>query len=198
MTTTPLDPRRPSGGRPRGITARGRVLAAAGVVLATVVAGSFALYTDSGQVEATLTAGTLDLKFDGGDDGASSPYEIEFAGGDALAPGDTVSQTLTVYNSGSVPADLALTATTVENPAPGTDKLEDALTLTITDTDAGQVLYTGALTAAEFDGLDLGAGGTPTSGGTPLQFAVAVDPGAQVSVAGQSARVVFAFTASQR
>jgi predicted ribosomally synthesized peptide with SipW-like signal peptide len=179
------------------ISSRARVLAAAGVAGAMLVAGSFAIFSDSGTVRTTFTAGTLDLKFDAAEDGNPSPYVVAFEGGDALAPGVTVTQDLVVYNSGSVAADLAMSAPVVVNAATGADLLEDVLRLTVEDVVGQNQLYSGPLTAGTFTGLDLGSGGT-TGTGTQLRFSVSVDSDAGVALAGQSVQVDFPFTATQQ
>lgn len=177
------------------ITPRTRILAAAAIVLATGTVSSFALFSDSGSVRSTFSAGTLDLKFDADQDGAPDPYVVAFTGADQLAPGVPVTRDLVVYNSGSVPATLSLTAPVVSNPDPGAAPLEDQMTLTVS-APGGQVLYDGPLTEAAFEGLDLGAGGT-TATGTTLTLTVAVDQDAGVEVAGQSVQVDLPFTAVQ-
>ena len=201
MTSTPLDaPRRPATRR-RGITARGRVLAAAGVVLATVVAGSLALFTDSGDVRTTLTAGTLDLKFDADEDGTPA-YDVAFAGGTDMAPGDSASYDLGVYNSGSVAADLAMAVPQVAGAPVGGPSLADQMTLRVTDLGTSTVLYEDDLVDASvtggqyFTGLPLGSGGSPSTA-TRLRFEVALKQGATTDVAGQSITITFPFVASQ-
>jgi predicted ribosomally synthesized peptide with SipW-like signal peptide len=179
------------------ISSRARVLAAAGIAGAMLVAGSFAIFSDSGSVRTTFTAGTLDLKFDAAEDGGPTPYLVSFDGGDALAPDVTVTRDLVVYNSGSVPADLALGTPVVANTATGADLLQDDLWLTVEDVDDESLLYSGRLTAAAFTGLDLGSGGT-TATGTVLRFSVSLDSQAGVAIAGQSVQVDFPFTASQQ
>lgn len=188
-------PHRPWWRRGPAITPRTRILAAAAIVLATGTVSSFALFSDSGSVRSTFSAGTLDLKFDAEQDGAPDPYVVEFTGGDELAPGVAVTRDLVVYNSGSVPATLGLTAPAVSNADPGAAPLQDQMTLTVA-APGGQVLYDGPLTTAAFDGLDLGAGGT-TATGTTLTLSVAIDEGAGVEVAGQSVQVDLPFTAVQ-
>jgi predicted ribosomally synthesized peptide with SipW-like signal peptide len=189
----------PTARRPRlpAISSRARVLAAAGVAGAMLVAGSFALFSDTGTVRSTFTAGTLDLKFDAAEDGDPTPYVVAFVGGDALAPGVTVTQDLVVYNSGSVAADLAMSAPVVVNAATGADLLEDALRLTVEDVVGQNQLYSGPLTAGTFTGLDLGADGTGATG-TALRFSVSMDSQAGVALAGQSVQVDFPFTATQQ
>ncbi|WP_187365056.1 TasA family protein [Cellulosimicrobium cellulans] len=182
-------------GRSRGITGRARMLGAAGVVAVMAAVGSYALFSDSGTVSTTFTAGTLDLKFDADVDGAPEPYVVTFDGGDALAPGVSVTRDLVAYNSGSVPATLALGTPVVVNDDPGDEQLQDVMSVRISETTAG-TLYDGPLTAAAFTGLELGSGGTAATGLT-LTFVVTVDAGAGVGVAGQSVQVDLPFTAGQ-
>ncbi|HYQ76997.1 TasA family protein [Cellulomonas sp.] len=198
MTTTPpADARRPADRR-RGITARGRVLAAAGVVLATAVAGSFALFTDSGQVEASFTSGSVDLKFDGGVDGAPQAYPVTFSDAQDMSPGVTARYELDVYNSGSVPATLAMTTTAANADPAATAPLEQVLQLTVRDAAApATALYTGPLADATLAGIDLGSGGSQTSGAVRLVFEATLPTGASVDAAGQAIDVEFTFTATQ-
>ena len=200
MTPTPTEhPPRETGRR--GITPRARVLAAAGVVLATVVASSFALFSDSGTVAATFSSGSVDLKFDGGVDGNPQTYSVTFTDAQDMTPGVTARYELDVYNSGSVPATLAMTAPQVTNTDPAAvEPLEQALQLTVRDDAApsgAAPLYTGSLTAATLAGIDLGSGGTPTSGGVTLVFEVTLPTTASAGVAGQEIAVELPFVATQ-
>lgn len=185
----------PTRRQPLSVSPRARVLAAAGVAVTTLTVASFALFSDSGTVAATFTAGTLDLEFDAAEDGDPDPYVVAFDGASDLAPGRTATSDLVVYNSGSVPAVLAMGVPDVTNAATGTALLEHHLTLRITDASAAE-LYSGPLASATFAGLDLGSGGT-TATGEVLTFAVTFDGDADVDVAGQSVRVDLPFTATQ-
>lgn len=199
-TPTPeADPGRARRGALPGISARARVLAAAGVAGAMLVAGSFALFSDSGTVRSTFSAGTLDLKFDAGQDGAPAPYLVTFDGGEALAPGVSVSQELVVFNSGSVAADLAMAAPSITGTGSGTgaDLLQGVLTLTVADvTGSPTTLYDGPLATAAFADLDLGADQTQATGRT-LELTVTMSATAGVAVAGQTVQVDLPFTATQ-
>ncbi len=198
MTRMPPDQTRPADRR-RGITARGRVLAAAGVVLATVVATSFALFSDQGDVTATLGSGSVDLKY--GPGSGTDTHQLTFTGGDELTPGATVTDSVQVYNTGSLGATLSLTGTSVGNTtATGPDALEDELTLTIIDATTSTTLYDGPLVGAQFatgTSVDLAAHTSASTGFRTLEFTVEVDPSATSAVAGQSIDVTFDFLATQ-
>ncbi|ROR97193.1 putative ribosomally synthesized peptide with SipW-like signal peptide [Salana multivorans] len=178
------------------ISPRLRILAAAGVVAVMAVGGSMALFSDSGTVRTTLTAGTLDLKFDADQDGSPDPYVIVFEDGDVLAPGVEVTQDLVVYNSGSVNAALALAIPVVDNDATGDDLLQDELELTITDAATSTELYSGPLTEAAFTDFAIGANGTTATGHT-LTLAITVSSDAPVEIAGQEIQIDLPFTATQ-
>lgn len=179
---------------------RVKILAAMGIVLTAAVGMTLAAFTDSGNVQTTFTSGSLDLKFDDDQDGNPDNYLVDFSEGfDNLAPGDTVSRDLQVFNSGTVDADVALAAPEITNTVVAPDAvLQDSLTIVITDTtDAGAPteLYSGALTAAAFSSLDIASGGS--AAGRTLHLEVTLDPAATVDVAGQSIQVVLPFTATQ-
>ncbi|WP_162238684.1 TasA family protein [Microbacterium sp. Leaf161] len=165
------------------------LVAAAGITLAA--------FTDSGDVQTTYATGTLDLKFDDAQDGNPSPYLVDFSAGfDNMAPGDTVTREVLVYNSGTVDALVDMTAPQITNAAGSpASAVENALTLTISDTATSTVLYTGPLVAAELTGVDIDSGGS--ANGATLLFDVTLDAAATVDVAGQSISVVFPFTATQ-
>lgn len=182
------------------LTPRIKVLAAMGIVLTAAVGMTLAAFTDSGNVQTTFTSGSLDLKFDDDQDGNPSNYLVDFSAGfDNLAPGDTVSRDLQVYNSGTIGADVALAAPQITNDAVApVAALQDSLTVVITDTTvpaSPTTLYSGPLDAAAFSTLDISSGGS--ANGRTLHFEVTLDPAATVDVAGQSVQVVFPFTATQ-
>ncbi|KQQ65382.1 TasA family protein [Microbacterium sp. Leaf320] len=179
------------------LSPRVKVIAASGVLLVAAAGITLAAFTDSGDVETTYATGTLDLKFDDDQDGAPSPYLVDFSAGfDNIAPGDTVTRELLVYNSGTVDALVDLTAPQITNAAGSpASAMEDAMTLTISETATSTVLYTGPLAAAQLTGVDIGSGGSGS--GVTMLFTVTLDPAATVDVAGQSISVVFPFTATQ-
>lgn len=179
------------------ISSRTKLIAAMGIIVVAAAGVTLATFTDSGTVETTFTAGTLDLKFDDDQDGTPENYVVDFSAGfDNLAPGDTVTRELLIYNSGTIGALVDLATPTITNsagsPAPA---LQDSLMVTITDVATVTELYSGPLTAAAFTGLDIGAGG-PANGRT-LRIDVTLDAAAPVGVAGQSVHVVLPFTAAQ-
>lgn len=182
------------------LTPRVKILAAMGIVLTAAVGMTLAAFTDTGNVETTFTAGSLDLKFDDDQDGNPTNYLVDFSEGfDNLAPGDVVERDLQVFNSGTIDAlvDLAVPQITNSDGAPAV-ALEDSLTIVITDaTDPATPveLYNGPLAGAAFTALDISSGGT--ANGRALHLAVTLDPAASVEVAGQSVSVVFPFTATQ-
>jgi spore coat-associated protein N len=182
------------------LTPKIKVLAAAGIVLTAAVGMTLAAFTDTGNVQTTFTSGSLDLKFDDDQDGNPSNYLVDFSAGfDNLAPGDTVSRDLQVFNSGTVNAGVALADPQITNTAVSpAAELQDSLSIVITDTTVPATpttLYSGPLTAAAFSALDISSGGS--ANGRTLHLEVTLDPAATVDVAGQSIQVVFPFTATQ-
>jgi hypothetical protein len=175
------------------------VLAAAGVVLATVVATSFALFSDQGEVTATLSSGSVDLKY--GPGSGADTHQLTFSGGDELTPGATVTDSVQVYNTGSLGATMSLTGTTVVNStSAGGDALEDDLTLTIVDDTTSTTLYDGPLVGAQFaagTSVALPANTSASTGFHTLEFTVTVSSSATSAVAGQSIDVSFDFVATQ-
>lgn len=179
---------------------RARILAAAAVVLVAGVGATLAAFTDTGNVETTFTAGSLDLKFDGDEDGNPTNYVVDFSAGfDNLAPGDTVTRDLLVFNSGTLDALLSLGVPQITNSA-GTPSpaLQDSLTMVITDiTVPGSpvAVYSGPLPSAAFNSLDIASGGA--GNGRTLQMEVTLDSAALPAVGGQTITVVLPFTATQ-
>ncbi|MDN4613094.1 TasA family protein [Leifsonia sp. F6_8S_P_1B] len=183
---------------PLAISARARIVAAAAVVLAVGVTTTVAAFTDSGQVQTQLATGSLDLKFDDDQQGNPAAYAVQFSDGfDRLTPGDSVTRDLTVFNSGSLDATLALATPTVVNSA-GTpvDALQDVLQLEIVDSATSDVLYSGALSGAAFSDFAIGANGTSGTGHT-LAMTVTLPASATIAVAGQSLDVTLPFAATQ-
>lgn len=178
------------------VSARWRILAAATVVSALAVGASFALFSDTGTVRTSLSAGTLDLKFDDDQDGNPIPYERIFDGGDNLAPGSVVSEDLTVFNSGSIDATLALEAPIITNASSDPELLQDDITLVIVDEATSDELYNGPLVDAAFADFAIGSDGT-TLDGHVLNFTMTVASDAGVGIAGQSLQVDFPFVATQ-
>lgn len=174
--------------------------AAAACLLVIGAVATQAVFTDNGNVETNFSSGTLNLKFDAAQDGNPTNYQVTFSAGfDTLAPGDSVTYDLLVYNSGNVPATASLAAPTITNttvPAPSTT-LESALTLDVTDVTGGgsTALYTGPLIGANFTGLDISASGPGT--GRTLRLTATLPSTATTAVAGQSITVVLPFSAVQ-
>jgi predicted ribosomally synthesized peptide with SipW-like signal peptide len=85
----------------------GATLALLGVAVSGFMIASLALFTDSETVDSNVfTTGTVDI--------ATSPTTAAFSPG-AMAPGDEVTATIAVTNSGTLSLRYALTSTTTEN-----------------------------------------------------------------------------------
>jgi hypothetical protein len=120
-----------------------------GSTIATFGAGamSLALFTGSDASTGSFTTGTIDI--------TSSPSTLFTVTG--MMPGDSVSATLDVLNSGTAVLRYAMTSSSTNGDGLG---LRDQLTLTIEEgscASPGATLYSGALNGASFG--DVTAGG---------------------------------------
>ncbi len=175
------------------------LLALGGVVGLGAVLTS-AAFSDSAEVTAAFTAGTLDITVDG-DEGNPVPYDLVVAGADSIAPGEVVYSPLEIANVGDVDATLSMAASATRDPL-GPDT-PDALRLTVVPTtgtacDAGVVTAATtpyatdvALDAATFADVELAGGAS-----TDLCIAVSL-PSSVVGTGGGTAEVTFAFLAEQ-
>jgi alpha-tubulin suppressor-like RCC1 family protein len=169
-------------------------LGAAVLLAGATSQATLAAFVDSGGVAlAPATAATVDIAFaDGG-----AHHELTLEGG-PLAPGETVTGTVGVFNSGSADSDLSMTAptTTIAGSDPDPTGLSSALRLVVATGDT--VLYEGSLLDAAFDGggLTLPAGGSPQQA-NPLTISLRLDDDAPVTAAGHAVDVVLNFASSR-
>ena len=177
-----------------------RALLAAGSVLGLGVIATSAAFSDSAEVAASFTAGTLDLTVDG-EEGNPTPYVLSFTGADAMVPGQTVHSPLRVSNVGTVDADLSMAvATTPDGSIPNaTDDLRLVVASTTgTACDAGVVasdpaplVADGTLGSATFTGVQL-------DGGAHRDLCLAVTlPASVTGTGGGATDLELAFTADQ-
>lgn len=159
-----------------------------------------AAFSDSAEVTAGFTAGTLDITVDG-EQGNPVPYELTFVGGDRIVPGQTVYSPLEVANVGDVDSLLTMASSATRDPL-GPDT-PDALLLSIvgtTGTTCDAATVAGATTTYVTD-EPLGAGSfgpTPLVGGGALELCIAVElPDTVIGTGGGSAEVTFEFIAEQ-
>lgn len=104
-------PAAPSQRKPRLARRVGATLALLGVTISGFMIASLALFTDSEAVDDNVfTTGDVDI--------ATSPTTQAFTPG-AIAPGDEVTATITVSNSGSLDLRYAMTSTTSEDVLAG-------------------------------------------------------------------------------
>src|SRR5690625_362833 len=85
--------------RPRG---RIRAVLALGSVVGIGAVATLAAWTDTGDVAATFSTGSLDLTFDDGQDGNPDPYVLTSLSLSGGAPGDAAIAPLQVNNDGTV------------------------------------------------------------------------------------------------
>lgn len=113
-----------------------------GLLAAVMAGGTFAYFTSTAaNTGNTFSAGTIALSTD---KGATAFLNFE---NPLLKPGDNGTGTLTLSNTGSLPATLTFTtAVTTNTPGHNGGSLGDDLYFTITN-GAGTTVYTGTLTA---------------------------------------------------
>ncbi|RZI93915.1 MAG: hypothetical protein EOO67_05685, partial [Microbacterium sp.] len=150
-----------------------------------------AAFVDSGTTRMSpVTAATVDIAFDDG--GREHALELDAR---ALGPGDSVTGTVRVFNSGSVDTGLSMsTPTLVGEDDPS---LVDHLHLTVASD--GLVLTSGPLPSASFDDgtLTLPAGGSAAEGWVELTITVTLDADAPIEVAGLDADFELPFSSSR-
>ncbi len=176
------------------------MLCAVGGVVGLGAVLTSAAFSDSAEVTAGFTAGTLDITVDG-EQGNPVPYELEFVGADRIAPGDVVYAPLEVANVGDVDADLSMSTTSTRDPL-GPDT-PDALLMTVVPTtgtacDAGVVA---AATTPYASDVALGAAAfsdVALAGGDATDLCIAVSlPSSVVGTGGGTASVTFDLLAEQ-
>jgi spore coat-associated protein N len=177
VATTPAH-RRPN--------ARRKVLVPLGTLLvaSALVAGSGATFTStSANTTSAFTTGTLTQS---NSKAGQAIFDL-----DNLKPGDTLNGTLTITNTGSLPAAFSLTETSSSNAFSA-----DLLTLRITNTTTGTTVYDGT-----FGGLVDGAQnelGTYAAGdANTYQFTVTLDAAAGNSEQGKSATATYQWDSVQ-
>lgn len=177
-----------------------RALLAAGSVLGAGVIATSAAFSDSAEVTASFTAGTLDITVDG-EQGNPTPYLLTFTGADALVPGATVHSPLRVANVGTVDAELSMElAATPDGTATNvTDELRlvvahttgTACDAAVVAADATPLVADGPLTDATFAGVEL-------DGGAHQDLCLAVTlPASVTGIGGGATDVELSFTADQ-
>ncbi len=177
-----------------------RILLGVGGVLALGGILTSAAFSDSAEVTAGFTVGTLDITVDG-EQGNPVPYELVVAGADRIAPGETVYSPLEVANIGDVDADLSL-ATSLELDPLGPDTPEELLMSVVPTTgtacDAGVVAGAVAPYAIDEPIGSVAFADVPLAGGDAVDLCIAVGlPDSVVGTGGGSATVTFDFVAEQ-
>ena len=177
-----------------------RALLAAGSVLGAGVIATSAAFSDSAEVTASFTAGTLDITVDE-EQGNPTPYALTFTGADAMAPGETVHSPLRVANVGTVDAELSMAV--AATPDGTTPNATDDLRLVVAHTtgtacdagvvaaDATPLVGDGPLGAAAFAEVEL-------DGGAHQDLCLAVTlPASVTGTGGGATDVELSFTADQ-
>jgi predicted ribosomally synthesized peptide with SipW-like signal peptide len=179
---------------------RRRSVLALGTLLGLGLLATTAAFSDSAEVTANFTAGTLDITVND-DDGAPTPYVLSFSGADAMVPGQTVHTPLTVANVGTVDADLSMSAEV--EPDGSSPNATDSLRMVIAHT-AGAVCDASVIAAdtAPYSGdapvSDASFDGVPLSGGQSIDLCIAVTlPGEVTGTGGGSSDVQLSFLAVQ-
>jgi len=161
------------------------------LVIGLVGAGTMAYFSDTETSEDnTFAAGTLDLDLTGG-----GPLPFQVTSSPGMAPGDTVTGTVTVTNSGTLALRYAMT-TTPDN----TSMLDEQLTVVITDP-SGTPLYSGVLSNAGIgnpaQGEQSGDRVLAAGGSEILTFTVTLPAGSDNTYQGLSCTINFVFNAEQ-
>ncbi len=157
------------------------------VVAASVTGGAMALFTDT-ETNAgnAFTAGTIDLALT---NGSPLPFSVS-----AMAPGDNVTGTLDVDNSGTLDLRYAITTT-----ADGSSILDEQLDLEIKQ--GATTLYSGKLSSAAIgdptQGAQAGDQSLLAGTGDTLTFIVSMPLGTDNSYQGLTCTVDFVFDAEQ-
>ncbi len=159
-----------------------------------------AAFSDSAEVTAGFTAGTLDITVDG-EQGNPVAYELVFAGADRIAPGDVVYAPLEVANVGDVDALLSMSTSSTRDPL-GPDT-PDELRMTVVPTtgdDCDADVVADAATPYATD-VALGSAGfadVELDGGASTDLCIAVSlPSTVVGTGGGTAEVTFELLAEQ-
>ena len=166
-------------------------LMAIALVIGLVGAGTIAYFSDEETSTGnTFKAGTLDLALTGG-----TPLPFQVTSSPGMAPGDTVTGTVTVINNGTLELRYAMTTT----PDDGSI-LDEQLTVVITDPTPTQ-LYSGALSSAVIGNPAQGAQAGDrvlTAGASEvLTFTVTLPANSDNTYQGLSCTVNFVFNAEQ-
>jgi hypothetical protein len=154
------------------------------VAAGAIAVGSGASFSStSGNTISAVTSGTLTQ--------SNSKADQAIFNLTNLKPGDTLNGTLTLTNTGSLPAAFALTEVSSTNGFAGSD-----LTLDITDTTAGATVYSGT-----FGGLTDGAkndlGTWPAGAAHVFKYTVKLITDAPNADQGKSAGAVYSWSSVQ-
>jgi len=167
-------------------TTRSKILAPLAVLCAAgaVVVGSGATFTStSSNTISSVTSGTLTHTNSKADSAIFSLKNIK--------PGDVVNGSLTLTNTGSLPAAFSLTESSSSNGFSGKN-----LSLTITDTTAGTVVYDGTFGGLE-DGVKQALGEVEAGDARSFTFTVALDKAAGNGEQGKTASASYVWDAVQ-
>ena len=157
------------------------------VVAASITGGAMALFTDQETSAGnTFTAGTIDLALT---NGSPLPFSVS-----AMAPGDNVTGTLDVDNSGTLDLRYAMTTT-----GDGSSILDEQLDLEIKQ--GATTLYSGKLSSGAIgdptQGAQAGDRALSASGSETLTFIVSMPLSTDNSYQGLTCTVAFVFDAEQ-
>ena len=157
------------------------------VMASSISVGAMALFTDQETSSGNaFTAGTLDLALT---DGTPLPFSVT-----AMAPGDNVTGTLDVANSGSLDLRYAMTTT-----GDGTSTLDEQLDCEIRQ--GATTLFNGKLSSAVIgdptQGAQAGDRTLSASGSETLTFIVSMPIDTDNTYQGTTCTVAFVFDAEQ-
>ena len=159
-----------------------------------VAVGSGATFSsETGNTISAVTAGTLKH--------TNSKADAAIFALDNIKPGDTVNGTVTLKNTGSLPATFTLTETSSANGF-GSKAAPNAavnnLSLSITDTATGATVYNGNFGGLRDDeAVALGTSAWATDEAHTYKFSVTLDPSAPNADQGKTASAVYTWNSVQ-
>ncbi|AWB91172.1 TasA family protein [Aeromicrobium chenweiae] len=155
--------------------------------LATLVAAG-AIAVGSGATFTSTSSNTISSVTSGKLEQTNSKDEAAIFNASDIKPGDAVTGSLTITNSGTLPADFSLTETDAVNG------FGDKLTMVVTKTGTTTPVYTGT-----FDKLaKTGLGEVAPNAANEYTFTVSLDKTAGDTLQGQTASAAFTWDSVQK
>jgi spore coat-associated protein N len=158
--------------------------------LATLVAAG-AIAVGSGATFTSTSANTISSVTSGSLTQSNSKANAAIFNLTNIKPGDVFTGDLTIKNTGSLPAKFSLTETTSTNTFSA-----NSLTLVVTNTTTGQVVYTGTFGGLT-DGVKTPLGNVAAGVANDYTFSVKLDPATPTTDQGKTASAAFQWDSVQ-